>query len=56
MKLPHFAEDVAKSLVARVFGEVEAVMEALKAADATFAAMHGRGRKVRRRWRVRNCF
>ena len=34
--LPHFAEDVAKSLVAE-FGEVEAVMEALKAADATFA-------------------
>lgn len=34
--LPHFAEDVAKSLVAE-FGEVEGVMEALKAADATFA-------------------
>lgn len=34
--LPHFAEDVAKSLVGE-FGEVEAVMEALKAADATFA-------------------
>ena len=34
--LPHFAEDVAKSLVAE-FGETEAVMEALKAADATFA-------------------
>ena len=34
--LPHFAEDVAKSLVAE-FGEVEAVMESLKAADATFA-------------------
>lgn len=34
--LPHFAEDVAKSLVAE-FGEVEAIMEALKAADATFA-------------------
>jgi hypothetical protein len=34
--LPHFAEDVAKSLVAE-FSEVEAVMEALKAADATFA-------------------
>lgn len=35
--LPHFATDVAKSLVGE-FGEVEAVMEALKAADATFAA------------------
>ena len=34
--LPHFATDVAKSLVAE-FGEVESVMEALKAADATFA-------------------
>ena len=34
--LPHFAENVAKSLVAE-FGEVEAIMEALKAADATFA-------------------
>ena len=34
--LPHFAEAVAKSLVGE-FGEVEAVMEALKAADATFA-------------------
>jgi Holliday junction resolvasome RuvABC DNA-binding subunit len=34
--LPHFAQDVAKSLVAE-FGEVEAIMEALKAADATFA-------------------
>lgn len=34
--LPHFAEEVAKSLVAE-FGEVEGVMEALKAADATFA-------------------
>ena len=34
--LPHFATDVAKSLVAE-FGEVEAVMEALKAADAVFA-------------------
>ena len=34
--LPHFAEEVAKSLVAE-FGEVEAIMEALKAADATFA-------------------
>lgn len=34
--LPHFAQDVAKSLVAE-FGETEAVMEALKAADATFA-------------------
>ena len=34
--LPHFAEDVVKSLVAE-FGEVEAVMESLKAADATFA-------------------
>lgn len=35
--LPHFATDVAKSLVGE-FGEVEAIMEALKAADATFAA------------------
>jgi len=35
--LPHFATDVAKSLVGE-FGEVEVVMEALKAADATFAA------------------
>ena len=34
--LPHFATDVAKSLVGE-FGEVESVMEALKAADATFA-------------------
>ena len=34
--LPHFATDVAKSLVAE-FGEVESIMEALKAADATFA-------------------
>ena len=34
--LPHFAQDVAKSLVAE-FGEVEAVMETLKAADAVFA-------------------
>jgi len=34
--LPHFAEDVAKSLVAE-FGEVEGVMETLKAADAVFA-------------------
>lgn len=34
--LPHFAEEVAKSLVGE-FGEVEAIMEALKAADATFA-------------------
>ena len=34
--LPHFATDVAKSLVAE-FGEVESVMESLKAADATFA-------------------
>lgn len=34
--LPHFATDVAKSLVGE-FGEVEAIMEALKAADATFA-------------------
>jgi hypothetical protein len=35
--LPHFATDVAKSLVGE-FGEVESIMEALKAADATFAA------------------
>ena len=34
--LPHFATDVAKSLVAE-FGEVESIMESLKAADATFA-------------------
>ncbi|NIR87751.1 hypothetical protein GWO13_09435 [Candidatus Bathyarchaeota archaeon] len=34
--LPHFAQDVAKSLVAE-FGENEAIMESLKAADATFA-------------------
>lgn len=34
--LPHFAEEVAKSLVAE-FGEVEGVMEALKAADKVFA-------------------
>jgi len=34
--LPHFATDVAKSLVGE-FGEVESIMEALKAADATFA-------------------
>ena len=34
--LPHFAEEVAKSLVGE-FGEVEGVMEALKAADKVFA-------------------
>ena len=35
--LPHFATDVAKSLVAK-FYEDEAIMEALKAADAAFEA------------------
>ena len=35
--LPHFATDVAKSLVAK-FSEDEAIMEALKAADAAFEA------------------
>ena len=35
--LPHFATDVAKSLVAKFF-EDEAIMEALKAADAAFEA------------------
>ena len=35
--LPHFATDVAKSLVAK-FYEDEAIMEALKAADAAFDA------------------
>jgi hypothetical protein len=35
--LPHFATDVAKSLVAK-FSEDEATMEALKAADAAFEA------------------
>jgi hypothetical protein len=35
--LPHFATDVAKSLVAK-FYEDEAIMVALKAADAAFAA------------------
>ena len=35
--LPHFATDVAKSLVAK-FSEDEAIMEALKAADAAFDA------------------
>lgn len=35
--LPHFAVDVAKSLL-KSFSEEEAIMEALKAADAAFAA------------------
>ena len=35
--LPHFASDVAKSLL-KSFSEEEAIMEALKAADAAFAA------------------
>ena len=35
--LPHFATDVAKSLVAKFFDD-EAIMEALKAADAAFEA------------------
>ena len=35
--LPHFASDVAKSLL-KSFSEDEAIMEALKAADAAFAA------------------
>ena len=35
--LPHFATDVAKSLL-KSFSEEEAIMEALKAADAAFAA------------------
>ncbi len=34
--LPHFAEEVAKSLVAE-FGDSEGIMETLKAADAVFA-------------------
>lgn len=34
--LPHFAQDVAKSLVAE-FGENEGIMETLKAADKVFA-------------------